>query len=507
MQVEPQHGEDALDRALGVATRAARAGAVAAAILTVAGTLGMMRFAVPASDDFCRAGRQRPWAEQVRYSYLNWSGRWSAIGLAAALLPNVDLVGAYPWLLVVPALAQVGGVLFLWRLMLGAQAWRRVGLSALLTVAVLWSAMPGTEESVYWFTGVLENPFPLTMMIVCVGCLIIVERSDSRRPRRLLVATAGIVAVLATGMHELCSLALWVVVGLGWIWSLLRRSPRLWAWTTVFALTTAGLAVAVMAPGNAVRAVEVDRVAEQLGLQIVNSPVPRAIYTLRTIADQQRHEVPGWFVDARLLAASVWLLLAAPASGTTSSGRVPYLLPPLALVVWLGLVAIWIAVPTWVIRGWIPGRTEGAAFTAFVLGWMINLHLWSQGPPGGYDRSLSLLRLGAALVLMVGLFTQGTLRKVVQEVKSGRAAAFRAAVVDRDRRSRRGGQSNAQTDLVWEPLPQRPVLVMDPGLSTDPNLWSNKCIALYYRARSARLGGDGVSQPREQPGRGDRKRP
>jgi hypothetical protein len=508
MQVEPQHGGDALDRALGWATSVAQAGAVTAAILTVAATLGMMWFAVPAGDDFGRAAHvvlsgpltiSEPWPEYLRHHYLTWNGRWAAIGFDAALLPNVDLVGAYPWLLVVPALAQVGGLLFLWRLLLGPRAWGRVGLSALLTVAVLWSGVPGIEQFIYWFTGVVEYQFPFTMMIVCMGCLIIVERSDSTRPCWLLVSTAGIVAVLITGMHELCALALWVLVGLGWIWSLRAGWSRQWAWATVFALTTAGLAVSVMAPGHALRAAEIDQGVQQAGLPIVNSPVPRAIETLKVIASQQRNELLGWLLDARLLAASVWLLLAGRATGAAPSGRVPLYLPPLALVFWLGLVSAWIAVPTWGLRVFTPPRILATAYTVFVLGWMINLHLWSQGPPSGDDRRLKLMRLGAALVLMVGLLTQGTFRKVVREVRSGRALAYRAAVVDRDRRSRLVVRSRVQTDLVWEPLPRRPILQMDPGLTTDPNYWGNKCIATYYRARSARLGGEGVPQSQEEP--------
>jgi hypothetical protein len=200
-----------------------------------------------------------------------------------------------------------------------------------------------------------------------------------------------------------------------------------------------------------------------------------------------------------LLAASVWLLFTGRSIGAASSGRVPEFLPPLALVIWLGLVAVWIAVPSWMYRGWIPARTIGAAYTVFVLGWMINLHLWSQGPQGRDDRRQRLMRLVAALVLMAGLLTQGTLRKAVQEVKSGRAAAYRAAVVDRDRRSRLATRSRAQTDLVWEPLPRRPVLVMDPQLTPDPSYWNNDCIARYYGARSARLGVEGGPQLQEEP--------
>jgi hypothetical protein len=491
MQVEPQQGGDALDRALGWATSVAKAGAVTAAILTVAATLGMMWFAVPMGDDFCRAAVQKPWPELIRHHYLTWNGRWASIGFYAALLPNVDLVGAYPWLLVVPTLAQVGSLLFLWRLLLGPRAWGRVALSALLTVAVLWSGMPGIEQFIYWFTRVVEYQIPLTMMIVCIGCLILLEQSDSTRPGWPLVGTAGIIAVFVTGMHELCALALGVLVGLGWIWSLRARSPRQWAWATVFALSTAGLAVEVMAPGHAFRAAEIDGAIQQSGLPIVNSPVHRAIETIKVIAIQH-NELSGWLLDERLLAASVWLLLAGRATGAAPSGRVPHFLPPLALVTWLGLVAVWIAVPTWALRVFTPTRVLGATYTVFVLGWMINLHLWSQGPLGGDDRRLRLMRLGAALVLMAGLLTQGTLRKVVREVRSGRAAAYRAAVVDRDRRSRLAGRSREQTDLVWESLPQRPVLLSDPGLTTDPSDWRNKCIAGYYGARSARLGGEGV---------------
>src|SRR5262249_28902176 len=129
-----------------------------------------------------------------------------------------------------------------------------------------------------------------------------------------------------------------------------------------------------------------------------------------------------------------------------------------------------------------PRRSLGAAYAVFVLGWMINLHLWSQGRTDGDDRRLRLMRLGAALVLMAGLLTQGTIRNVVRELRSGRALAYRAAVVDRDQRSGLARRSESQTDLVWEPLPQRPALFMWTGLTTNPSAGSNICIAKYYRA-------------------------
>jgi hypothetical protein len=490
MQVEPQHGGDALDRTLEWATSVAKAGAVAAAILTVAATLGMMWFAAPTGDDFRRAGLQEPLLEHVRQVYLQWSGRWSGLGLEAVIVTHVDLVGAYPWLLVVPALLQMGGVLLLWRLLLGPRVWGRVGLSALLTVAVLWSGMPGIEQSIYWFIGAVENQLPLTLTIFCVGCLITLERLDLTRPGWLLVCTSGIVAVLITGIHELSALTLEILLGLGWIWSSRSRSPRQWAWATVFALTTIGLAVVVMAPGNFVRAAWIDRHLQQSGPPIVSSPVHRAIETLKVIASQQRNELPGWLLDARLLAASVWLLLAGRATGAAPNARVPHLL--LVLVIWLGLVAVSIAAPTWALREFTPRRSLGTAYTVFVLGWMINLHLWSQGLTGGDDRRLRLMRLGAALLLMAGLLTQGTLRNVVREFRSGRALAYRAAVVDRDQRSRLAGRSQSPTDLVWEPLPRRPALLMATGLTTNPSVGDNIFIANYYRARSARLGVEGV---------------
>jgi hypothetical protein len=479
------------DRLVALATRLAVVVALAASVATLIAVIQQARFAVPAADDFSRAriGEDQGWGAWWTFtkgSYLTWSGRWSGVGLAAAVLPRIDLHRDYGLVLAVVLATQLVGLAVLWRLLLGPGQRAAAAAATVVTAAIAWNRMPGPAESLYWFTGVAENQLPMTLVVLCVACMVALGRPGITPFARWgLAVLAAVLAVMVTGMHELYSLALWGFVAVDFAWAIRDRREGGAARGMVLALTTIGVAVLVLAPGNAVRSAEVARVAESLGHPIPAAKGERLVQTIRYIASQHRTTIPKWLLDPTLLGATVWFLLADRAR--RPSARVPGYLGPLALVAWAGLVAFWIFLPTWVLGGWIPDRTVGSSYTIFLAGWAANLVFWSRagvlGEPTRPDRRLALLGLGAPLVLATGLLADGNLRTIYQEAKSGRAAAYRAAALERDIRTREEVEAGNEA-VVWAPLPAVHPLAMDQGATDDPAHWANRLIASYYRLRS-----------------------
>jgi hypothetical protein len=115
--------------------------------------------------------------------------------------------------------------------------------------------MPEPGQTVYWFTGNVENQLPLAIGMLAIWLLWRSGQTSTKPVFRNLIAALGLLlCVLATGLHEMSALVLSAVVGTGVLASQYLAVENRRVWLLACLLVLAGLAFNVLAPGNAVRA-------------------------------------------------------------------------------------------------------------------------------------------------------------------------------------------------------------------------------------------------------------
>lgn len=488
---------------------AAAAAWVILALLALGTLASIAFFAWPSSDDYGRAGllvgflkipasqegvrpvRAESWLEYTRLMYFYWQGRWAIVGLNAWLLSRVPLPESYAWPLLGAAVLQSLSLGTAWRVLLGPIGLMRLGLLVLTTQVILWTGMPYPEESLYWFTGVFENQLPIWLAVIVFAGMIGLGRA-TRGVRRWTLPLLCILSFVTAGMHELAAVGLCFLLALGTLLAYREGSDARAAWLILLVITCAGAAVTMLAPGNTFRTAAVRQVAVRFGFPIPTDPVQRLRQTLSVVLAQQRHQLLNWPLDPKLLAATVLLVLspglrrASPGTSTSPSRT----LCLTALFAWAALLALWCAAPAWVIGGWIPGRTIGGAFTIFLLGWIVNVVLWTSAPraaaPPRPEAGIDFLRLLSLAILGAGILTQGNFRLAVQDWKHRRLQGFQAgrrAWEEQIHAARRRGQS----ELVVSDLESKPLLFGRVFLDTDPSIHTNDNMAKYFGLRSIRV--------------------
>lgn len=266
-----------------------------AGVLMVAATL--FWYAHPLADDFARAykGRTQGVVPAMIHEYFTWTGRWAATGTNYFLTSSFDLVRFYPVLLAItPALLIVAVYALLRADGIGAVRRQCLVLTA-AAVAIYWAGMPHPGETIYWLTGGTDNLTGLALSLLLLAGLL---RYRARTAHISVAIGIGLslLAMLATGFHELFGLLLCIVLAGGTLKAWLARESRRWMWTSCFIAALIGFLVVYAAPGNAVRQSEfLD--AANLGL------------TLRLTLKQGVSNVVLWVLDIRLLTGTALLLM------------------------------------------------------------------------------------------------------------------------------------------------------------------------------------------------------
>ena len=223
--------------------------AAAAASLVALGAL--VYFALPTGDDFCYASMHlRDVWPFVAHVYRQQGGRWSTTaieGLSVAAIP--DIVRGYPAVLAALLALRVACCYALARAVLDSGLGRMRCFAVAASFCLLdWCAMPSLGDSLFWMTGAFFYELPASGMLLFLAALWRGPLTGWR------TAGLGVGAILLTGAHEVAALTLLAVVLAGAALGFLERaSDRRW-WYALLAVTAAGVLVAMLAPGNFVRA-------------------------------------------------------------------------------------------------------------------------------------------------------------------------------------------------------------------------------------------------------------
>jgi hypothetical protein len=456
-------------------------GAAVTSVLVVAATL--FCYAHPLADDFCRAykGRAQGVVAGMIHEYFTWTGRWGASGLNYFLTSSFDLVRFYPLLLMsTPALLAMSVYALLRSAEVGATRAQCLVLTA-AALALYWAGMPDPGETVYWLTGSADNLTGLALSLLLLAGLLCYRARAT--PTAIAVgAGLSLLAVLATGFHELFGLLLCIVLAGGTLKAWLAREPSRRMWALCLAAALVGFLVVYAAPGNAVRRAEFP-LAAKLG------------HTLRLTVKQGTSYVVLWVLDIRLLLGTAVLLLLAPRA---MAGRQPPRNDTIRDVVivaltWMTAVVAAFSAASWAVGTTMPNRTLNGVYLVFLAGWFWVLVMLTRQYARWGERLLvatPLMRHLAVALFVAAMLLTGNTRKALQDLP-GTAPAYSKAMRDRWW-SLAAAQGRGEPDAMVEPLPERPqsyISIHYFELREDSEFWENRCVADYYGLRTVRLAG------------------
>jgi hypothetical protein len=435
-------------------------------------------FAVPVWDDLIRATRPAEvgwWGYVYGFVYKHWQGRWASCGLESFILPRVDITRYYWVLLCSVALVDTIAAFAVCRWFSVRKSLHHVAGIALGFLALLWTAMPSVKErpavseTVYWFTGAVENAMVYALAGLLLMAIINLSPSASAAKKTLTAAGFCLAAICICGFHELYGLMFCIALAIGAAAAWVDRDPKAGVWSVVTVAAGLGLLVVILAPGNTARfASDGGPHARQFG------------YDLRVAMSQVRHYLPRWLVDPKFIGASLWVIGASSLKRPHFSGRFSWRwIIPLA---WLTMLAAGFFAPSWAFGNAMPPRTLAGVYIIFTMGWLLILWLWSpllRSIFGKWSRTLGAV--GLTLFSISMLFT-GTAFSVMHDYRSRvfpwhRAMEHRYALL----------RNAAGTDALIPPLPKPPWNLLDGEIVDDPADYRNWSTVSFFHLRSVRL--------------------
>jgi hypothetical protein len=434
-------------------------------------------FAVPAWDDLIAATGPRHmglWQYVIGRIYFHWEGRWASCGLESVTLPHLDLTRYYAVLILCVAAVNIVGAYVLCRWFTPAASKKASAAVAACLLAILWTSMPSLAEAVYWYVGSVENSMSLALAAMLVVAVIQLSKSARRNLPVIVLLCAA--AIFICGIHELYGSMLCAALMTGTLWSILTRKANRSVWIAVTIAAAIGLAIVVKAPGNA------HRLASDGG------KYSRHIaYDLRLALSQARHSLPRWALNPKLLAASVWVafspMLRSQPRKPTSICLWHWLLP----AAWLAMLAVGFFAPSWAFGKAMPARTLSGIYIIFVIGWLINIFVWTANIAWSSEKIASI----ACLVLAISLLTIGNAVAAVSDLRT-RVRPWHTAVENRFATLRNAAGADALVPQLPKPSPR---ILLDGEVVNDPGDYRNWSTVIYFKLRSLRL----IPHPSEGP--------
>jgi hypothetical protein len=454
-------------------------------------------FAVPVWDDLIRATRPLEvgwWGYVIDFVYKHWQGRWASCGLECIVLPRVNISRYYGLLIGAVALINSTAVYLICRWLTPNASRKATAFMTAALLALLWTGMPSVGETVYWFTGAVENAMVYALAAFVV--LALLQSSSPLKPvlrdpeepdpgakesrssaylrdrlviRILVIALLALAAICISGFHELYGLMFCLTLALGTLAAFSDPKADRVAWITVTIAASAGLLVVILAPGNSAR------------FETDGGPHARKFfYDLQVALAQVRHYVPRWIIDPKMLAVSVWVLVDPMVRMRDRRDHFPWRwMIPLA---WLVMLAAGFFAPSWAFGNAMPPRTLSGVYILFVFGWLGSLYLWAPTILPRLTPSTQLVNAIAVLVLSVSLFLPGSAYASAHDLYH-RIIPWHIATERRYALLRKA----EGTDALVLPLPTRPWVLLDGEIENDPGDYRNWSTVSFFHLRSIRL--------------------
>lgn len=361
-------------------------------------------------------------------------------------------------------------------------------LVLLISVQCLYEK--GRVEAFYWYSGAINYTFIYGLSLLFYGLLISICY-DKGKKRRISLLFASIIGFLVAGGNQMTMLnvAIILVVTVG-IMAYRKKWREYRALLIPIGTFFAGFVLAVIAPGNFVRA----------GSATGMNPVKAVIVSLYSCLDLAIDEWTSWPLIVMIIAMVplFWHIM----GKTNFSFRYPMLV----VFFGYGLVSAMLTPPLFAIGNTEAGRIQSMLFFMYVLvltlcvgyitGWIQKKskthNLVSEkgdeeidvsGEKNGYGISGTWCILGCLTFLIFGsLITvipepyYYTASSAITDLRSGSAGIY-----GEEQRERIKLYRNRKNDTVEiDDLSEKPSLLFFSDITSDENDWTNKGVARFY---------------------------
>jgi hypothetical protein len=431
----------------------------AALVIFAAPFLVLLFYAMPATDDFCKATLAFncvPQSGVLRITWLyytQWSPRWLTTFIQSFAMHHVDLIRDYAWLLLAVIVSNVASLWYFFRTFFNLTR-----KSSLLVAAVFYSAWVVTighpSEELYWLTGATEYFLSISALLVLMSLLY--------KPRRAVwyYVLVAVLSFAIPAQHEIAGTFLCVALLFGAVVTRIKRIPAL-QWYVSLSMGVLSQAIVMLSPGNARRAIQEHRHI----WDIAHLPkwVAHAVYHGST-----------WlaFPSFLLAACCIVLLVQRGREGPATGGRTPEWVPKAGLCGMLFIIGEYFLVEM-ASGDWSPERV--VLWFEFVF-WLLFVCVILTGVPEINLARFSLsTRLCVYALFAVSLFGSSNFRAALEDLH-GPAQSWRR--IESLELRPRGG------DVEFEVPTQYPHFAMHTQITSDPGCWVNRCVANFLHARS-----------------------
>ena len=455
---------------------------VCAALLawTAALFIALAVHSLPIFDDFCRASAN-PSTEVVPqsahtgifqatvWSYLNWSGRWLAVSSEIALMHPIDIVGFYPALLIGFWIGCITLTYLFFRLVYPTHG----GLVNTAFWMLIFGSTPDAGSTLLSLTFALENTGVVALAMAL--CALMEASPRSVFWTRVSRGTVLLLAVGIPGIHELTGIVLFVAIGF-WTWAThMRRVDGVRFRVAVLLALAIGVAISVLAPGNAVRGT------------VMFADTSLSVAAVNTVSQFISASKQWLFGDLRLWMVTLLLACFTAANPQAPPGSDHPQAPPrrdhaVARIAFLAVLLLSFAIPSVAMKNAMPGRTVGQIYALLMAAWFVIIRVevsaWVRNTP--VDRRL-LVVVGsiAALVFCGSVAFDGNARLAVRDVRFGNAAQWHEEHMHRINTLRAAGAEGRGAAVV-PPIAAIPHLLPRPNDSDDPDYAANLCMEWYF---------------------------
>ena len=451
------------------------------------------RYDWPSSDDYCYAYLPHEallqggsfwgevWHTMWGY-YKSWQGTFTALGLMS-VTPLTFSEYLY-WLTPVVMLASLCIGTFkltdtLVRRGLGA-TWRQTVFVAAPMLLLSIQFVPSPKDSFYWWNGAVYYTFTYGIMLLLVERFTALKLAQSRRQMLWAVLPGILAAILVGGSNYVSALLATLIGGLFLLWFLWKERGKFLPGLVLFLALAIPFAISFLAPGNQVRQ---DSAAEPLGA------VGAVILSIFQ-AGKDCLTWPNWVHVFALL------LLIPAAWGLTEKVKFSFPLPLFFSVFTFLLFAAQNAPHYYALSQAGPERLRSIVYYAFY--WLIVLNLWYW--MGWLRRAVlprvkepeKLLRRCRQLIPVVLVLLVVGLGRCWGSLACVRASASladgSAAAYYQEQAARMDDLLDPNvTDPVFEPIQNRPPLLYNSDITTDPADWRNNLMRMFYHKNSVTL--------------------
>jgi hypothetical protein len=374
-------------------------------------------------------------------------------------MSKFGLSTSYGWLLLLVMLTNVVALAYFFKSFLGVSRTRALLAGAVFYVAWLASfSSPG--DSIYWLTGAMEYQLSISNMLIIVSLLC--------KSRHTIVSyiVLAVLAIAIPAQHEIAGVFLFVCL-LGGVVAARVLKLELHQWLLCLGLAALSVSAIMFSPAMTLKMATHGHFTQGYVTQILPH-AKRAV-----------HYGIDWVLKpAVLLSAFCIPLLLATHENSESEYRPPRWLALAgigAMCVLLGEFAN-AEMGSW--SGELPPRAVG--WFQFVFWFLLVCVVLIGVPEISKIRFSTGSRIGILTLLALSLLGSENFRQAEKDLRGPARFWHRSSVA---RLSQKGSV------LQFDPLPPKPRMFKESGLSKSTGCWVNQCAAVYLGANVVSLKG------------------